>query len=84
MVRMGIQVVGSQKAYAVKVGISESYLSDVLNERREISPRILKHLGLERVVNYRRIDGGGNPQIAKTLTKSVIAGHKTGGMKSRD
>lgn len=58
MVRIGIQVAGSQKAYAKRVGLSESYLSDVLNGRRDISPRILKHLGLERVVYYKRIDGG--------------------------
>lgn len=58
MVRTGIEVVGSQKAYAKRVGLSESYLSDMLNKRRDISPRILKHLGLERVVYYRRIDGG--------------------------
>ena len=58
MVRIGIQVEGSQKAYAKRVKLSESYLSDMLNRRRDISPRILKHLGLERVVYYRRIDGG--------------------------
>ena len=58
MVRIGIQAEGSQKAYAKRVGLSESYLSDVLNRRRDISPRILKHLGLERVVYYRRVDGG--------------------------
>lgn len=58
MVRLGIKVEGSQKAYAARVGISESYLSDVLKERREISTRILKHLGLERVTTYRRVDGG--------------------------
>jgi DNA-binding transcriptional regulator YdaS (Cro superfamily) len=58
LVRLGIQIEGSQKAYAKRVGLSESYLSDVLNQRRDISPRILKHLGLERVVYYRRIDGG--------------------------
>lgn len=58
MVRIGIEVEGSQKAYAKLVGLSESYLSDVLNRRRDISPRILKHLGLERVTYYRRIDGG--------------------------
>jgi DNA-binding transcriptional regulator YdaS (Cro superfamily) len=58
LVRIGIEVEGSQKAYAKRVGLSESYLSDVLNRRRDISPRILKHLGLERVTYYRRIDGG--------------------------
>lgn len=58
MVRIGVEVEGSQKAYAKRVGLSESYLSDVLNKRRDISPRILKHLGLERVVYYRRKDGG--------------------------
>lgn len=58
MVQIAIKVDGSQKAFAKRVGLSESYLSDVLNKRRDISPRILKFLGLERVISYRRIDGG--------------------------
>ncbi len=58
MVQIAIKADGSQKAFAKRIGLSESYLSDVLNRRRNISPRILKFLGLERVISYRRIDGG--------------------------
>jgi DNA-binding transcriptional regulator YdaS (Cro superfamily) len=58
MVQIAIKAEGSQKAFARRVGLSESYLSDILNRRREISPRILKFLGLERVVTYQRVDGG--------------------------
>lgn len=58
MVQIAIKADGSQKAFAKRIGLSESYLSDVLNRRRDISPRILKFLGLERVISYRRIDGG--------------------------
>ena len=54
MVRGAIHAEGSQKAWAQRIGLSESYLSDVLNGRRDISPRILKYLDLERVTTYRR------------------------------
>jgi transcriptional regulator with XRE-family HTH domain len=42
-----------QKDFARANMISESYLSDVLNGRREPGPRILAALGLEKVVLYR-------------------------------
>ena len=48
-----VQAVGSQKAFAVAHGISEQYVSDLLRGRRELSPKILDILGLERVVSYR-------------------------------
>lgn len=58
MLDVAIQVAGSQKAFAKQAGISEQYLSDVLNGRRDIGDKILKWFGLERVVFYRRVDGG--------------------------
>lgn len=58
MVRIAVQVEGSQKAFARKVGVSEGYLVDVLKNRRSVPQKILDFLGLERVTLYRRTDGG--------------------------
>lgn len=38
----------SQKDYAVVVGISSQYLSDIYQLRRMPGPSVLKYLGLER------------------------------------
>jgi transcriptional regulator with XRE-family HTH domain len=46
----------SQQAYAQRIGIHQSYLSDVLNGRRDPGKTILAALGYERVVLYRKID----------------------------
>lgn len=59
MLETAIKVSGSQKAFAKEAGISEQYLSDVLNGRRDVGGKILKWFGLERVIYFRRIDGGG-------------------------
>lgn len=40
----------SLRTYASVVGASAMYINDVLNNRREPGPRILKHLGLEKEV----------------------------------
>lgn len=44
---------GSQKALAGALGVSESYLSDVILGRREPGDKLLDAMGLERVVTYR-------------------------------
>jgi transcriptional regulator with XRE-family HTH domain len=41
---------GSNKALAAKLRTSESYLSDVLNGRRDASDGFLKKMGLRRIV----------------------------------
>ena len=43
----------NQAAWAIKHEFSPSYLSDVLNGRREPGEKILKALGLEREHVYR-------------------------------
>jgi DNA-binding transcriptional regulator YdaS (Cro superfamily) len=43
----------SQKAFALQLGISPSYLSDVIAGRREPGPAVLSALGVERIVRYR-------------------------------
>lgn len=45
---------GGQKPLAEHLGVSESFLSDVLNGKREPTGQILESLGLERIVTYRR------------------------------
>lgn len=45
----------SQKALAERIGISQAYLSDVLRGRRDPA-HILRRLGYERVIRYRRIE----------------------------
>jgi hypothetical protein len=58
MINVAIQVAGSRFAFCQQAGISEQYLSDVLNGKRAVGKKILKWFGLERVVYYRRVDGG--------------------------
>lgn len=47
---------GGQKILAQKLGVSEAYLSDVINGRREPADKLLSALGMERVVTYRFIE----------------------------
>lgn len=58
MLNIAIQVSGSQKAFAKEASVSEQYLSDVLNGRRDIGKKLLKWFGMERVAYFRRVDGG--------------------------
>lgn len=44
----------SQRDLAKELDVSPQYLNDVLNERREPGESILKPLGLERVISYRK------------------------------
>ena len=54
LMRRAIEAAGSQAAYAAKVGISATFLSDALNGRKEIPVAVLTDLGLQRIVRYRR------------------------------
>ena len=42
----------SQKAVAERYGVSQQFLSDILRHRREVGNKLLKGLGLRRVVKY--------------------------------
>lgn len=53
--RAYVRSAGSQKSAALSLGVSQQYLSDVLNGRRGITPRVLAQLGLRRVERYERI-----------------------------
>jgi hypothetical protein len=45
---------GTQAAWAKAAGVSGAYVNDVLQRRREPGDKILRALGLVRVVAYRK------------------------------
>jgi len=49
----------TQTALARELGVSVGYLNDVVNERREPGPKVLKGLKLRRRVVYEPINGKG-------------------------
>jgi hypothetical protein len=49
-----IQQAGTITAYAVTNSMSTSYVCDVLKGRRDLSPKILDSLGLQKEVRYKR------------------------------
>lgn len=56
---------GSQKALADELGVSDTYLSDVINGRKEPGDAILVPLGWERIVTYRRAKGIVEPEALR-------------------
>lgn len=46
---------GSQKLAAFQLEISEQYLSDIVNGRREVSDEVAKKLGFQKLVVYEKI-----------------------------
>lgn len=62
IIRKAAKQAGSQSALAKQLGVSEPYLSDVLNERRDPGESILTPLGYERVTVYRRLKPPSEPQ----------------------
>lgn len=52
------EAAGSQANWAREHRISAAYLNDVLEGRRGIGPAIMRRMGLQKVVMYRR-DGEG-------------------------
>lgn len=51
-----VREAGSAKAWADQNNVSAVYVGDVLNRGKAPGEAILKALGLERVVTYRRVD----------------------------
>lgn len=45
----------TQKALAIELGVSQAYLNDVLQGRREAGEKLLKPLGIARVVIHKRL-----------------------------
>ncbi len=67
MLKRACNASGSQKAWAKANGFSNSYVSDVLNKRRDPADEICKALGVERAVIYRPLNGWRKekPRLAK-------------------
>ena len=42
----------TQRDLAARIGVSDQYLSDVLNNRRKLGKKIVEGLGLEKQVTY--------------------------------
>lgn len=53
-IRARVEKAGSQRALASEIQVSPQYLNDVLNGRKEPGEGILRPMGLERVVTYRK------------------------------
>lgn len=47
-----IKRAGGQRAFAQALGVTPSYINDVVNKRRLMSDRILAAIGIERQVTY--------------------------------
>ena len=47
-----VTAANTQKEFAEEVGISEQFLTDVLHGRREITGKLLKYFGREKIVTY--------------------------------
>ncbi len=53
--RKMVSACGTQAALAKKIGVSRSFLNDVLLGKREPSGKVLSWLGFVRVVRYIRV-----------------------------
>jgi transcriptional regulator with XRE-family HTH domain len=51
-IKSKIAEAGSQTKVAIELGISVSYLSDILNGKREISENVARKLGFKRQTKY--------------------------------
>ncbi len=58
------QMQPSQRVWAETHKVATSYLSDVLNGRRDPGKSILRALGYERVVLYRKVKSNEPPAIS--------------------
>jgi DNA-binding transcriptional regulator YdaS (Cro superfamily) len=58
LLRKECERAGSQRAWAQANGLSAVYVSDVLSGKRAPAGRILAALGVEAVIDYRRIARG--------------------------
>lgn len=52
LLSQAIREAGSQAAFADSRGISRQYLGDILKGRRDMSGKILKALGLTKIVEF--------------------------------
>jgi hypothetical protein len=53
-----LKVLGTSRRLAAKMDVTHSHMSDVLKGTRAPGPSLLRSMGLERVVMYRKVRGG--------------------------
>jgi len=53
--RKAVSEAGGQSAFAAKHGLSASYVSDVMNARRDPGASVLAAIGLKKVVGYAKV-----------------------------
>ena len=54
---LAIRDAGSQRAFAERAGVNQSYLSDILHGRRDVGERVLAALDLRRVERFVSVRG---------------------------
>lgn len=59
LIRRECDKAGSQSAWAAAHGITGAYLTDILRGRRAPAAKLLKAMGYERIVSYRKVRDGG-------------------------
>ena len=66
LLRRACQEAGSMNRWAAAHGMSQNYVCDVVNGKRDPGPKILAVLGIERIVTYRKtkLSADHEPQIA--------------------
>ena len=52
MLKRCIAKTGTQSAFAAKIGVSASYLHDVINQRRSPNKKIIDELGLTEIRGF--------------------------------
>jgi DNA-binding transcriptional regulator YdaS (Cro superfamily) len=55
MLKDACRKAGTSAAWAAKHGLSQAYVSDAINGRRDPGPAICKALGIEAGVSYRKV-----------------------------
>ena len=54
VLNQAVEKAGNQKRASIALGVSEQFLSDVLNSRRGPGEKLLSKLGLVLVTSYRK------------------------------
>ncbi|SHK43766.1 hypothetical protein SAMN02745194_04918 [Roseomonas rosea] len=72
--RAAIAAAGSQEAFARRVGVAASFISEVAGGRRNFTDRILAAMGLRKVTVYRPLGAAGAAALPSGLTRTD---HKT-------
>ena len=70
ILRASCRAAGSQAKWARRHGISQTYVTDVLNGRREPGPAMLEVLHLERVLMY--VEKDKLPEVVEMVEDRIL------------